>query len=167
MDSIGETLRAARHAKQLALEDVARATKIKLDILEKLEADEFDRLVAPTYAKGFLKLYAEHLGLDAPALVAYYLKSQGGLCRQGLQVETAAAARSRKPGELRLPVRRVALGVAGLTLLVVVAVSALSLWARWQQRRAAAPPPVARELPALEANLYYTPARVPVPATLE
>ena len=82
MESIGETLREARHRKQVTLEDVSRITKIKVEILEQLEADEFDRLVSPTYTKGFLKLYAEHLGLDGQALVSHYVKSQGGLQRK-------------------------------------------------------------------------------------
>ena len=58
MESIGDTLREARHNKRSSLEDASRATKIKMEILEQLEADEFDRLAAPTYTKGFLKLYA-------------------------------------------------------------------------------------------------------------
>ena len=103
MESIGETLREARHNKKASLEDAARATKIKLDILERLEADEFNQLAAPMYTKGFLKLYAEFLGLDAPAIVDAYLKSQGGLRRQGLHIETEAAIRAKKPRELQLP----------------------------------------------------------------
>jgi hypothetical protein len=53
MESIGETLSEARQAKRASLEDASRATKIKIEILEQLEADEFDRLAAPTYTKGF------------------------------------------------------------------------------------------------------------------
>src|SRR2546425_558030 len=99
MESIGDILREARHAKQASLEDAARSTKIKLEILERLEADEFSALAAPMYTKGFLKLYAEFLGLDASAIVDAYLKSQGGLRRQGLHVETEAALRAKGPGE--------------------------------------------------------------------
>lgn len=102
------------------LEDAARATRVKLDILEKLEADEFDQLVAPMYTKGFIKLYAEYLGLDSQAVVDAYLKSQGGLRRQGLHVETEAAIRARKPSELQLPLRSVVRVVAAASLAVVL-----------------------------------------------
>ncbi len=78
MESIGENLREARHNKKVSLEDASRATRIKIDILEQLESDEFDRLAAPTYTKGFLRLYAEYLGLDSQSSVDAYLKSQGG-----------------------------------------------------------------------------------------
>ena len=111
LESIGETLREARHNKRASLEDASRATKIKFEILEQLEADEFDRLAAPAYTKGFLKLYAEYLGLESQAIVEAYLHSQGGLRRQGLHVETEKAIRARKPRELQLPLGRVALVV--------------------------------------------------------
>ena len=53
MESIGDTLREARHNKRASLEDASRATKIKMEILEQLEADEFDRMVARLTPKGF------------------------------------------------------------------------------------------------------------------
>src|SRR5438093_1493867 len=105
METVGEILRQARHDRRVSLEDAARVTKIKLDILEHLEADEFDQLAGPMYTKGFLTLYAEYLGLDGRDVVDAYVRSQGGLRRQGLQVETEASARARKPNELQLPVR--------------------------------------------------------------
>ncbi len=166
MDSIGETLREARHQKEVSLEDVARQTKVKMDILEKLEAGEFDQLVSPTYAKGFLKMYAEYLGLDSASLVEAYVKSQGGLRRQGLQVETVAATRKRRPGELKLPVRELIAVVGGLTVAVLVVVVIVSVWGR---RRAPSPKPAppaktTSVLPKLEYEAYYTPQNLPTPA---
>src|SRR6266849_3023836 len=130
MESIGETLREARHNKRASLEDASRATRIKIDILEQLEADEFDRLAAPTYTKGFLRLYAEYLGLDSQSVVDAYLRSQGGLRRQGLHVETEKTIRARKPRELQLPLRSVGLVVMGLTIAVFAVVLGRSLFSR-------------------------------------
>ena len=129
MESIGDNLRVARHNKKVSLEDAARATRIKIEILEQLEADEFDRLAAPAYTKGFLKLYAEYLGLDSQSVVEAYLRSQGGLRRQGLHVETEKAIRARKPRELELPLRIVGLVVIGVTLAVLVVAVGKSLLA--------------------------------------
>src|SRR5579863_9513910 len=120
MESIGENLREARHNRKVSLEDASRATRIKIDILEQLESDEFDRLAAPTYTKGFLRLYAEYLGLDSQSIVDAYLRSQGGLRRQGLHMETEKTIRARKPRELQLPLRSVGLVVFGLSLTVAV-----------------------------------------------
>jgi cytoskeletal protein RodZ len=164
MESIGEILREARHRKQVTLEDVSRVTKIKVAILEQLEADEFDRLVSPTYTKGFLKLYAEYLGLDSQELIAAYLRLQGGLHRKGLRVETAVSARRHRP-ELRLPARQLVWLVAGLTL--VVAALVIGKW--WWTGEPSSSPPAARpvaEVPTVNFEALYQPKPAP-PALLE
>jgi cytoskeletal protein RodZ len=172
MESIGEILREARHTKQASLEDAARATRIKFEILERLESDEFSQLAAPMYTKGFLKLYAEYLGLDAPAIVDAYLKSQGGLRRQGLHVETEAAIRARGRSELQLPLVGVVRVVAALTLAIVVCY----LGARWWLRRSPRPErgtpaaPVATKtvtLPHADFDAYYQPKNRPAPELLD
>ena len=170
MDSIGETLREARHAKQASLEDAARATKIKLEILERLEADEFDALAAPMYTKGFLKLYAEYLGLDSGEVVDAYLKSQGGLRRQGLQVETEASLRAKGRRELQLPLKGVVRVVAALTAAIVACYLA-GHW--WLNRKTVTPTssapsaPKAATLPHVDFEAFYQPKNKPAPELLD
>lgn len=178
MESIGQTLREARHIKMASLEDAARATKIKIDILEKLEASQFDQLVAPMYTKGFLKLYAEYLGLDSQAIMDSYLRSQGGLRRQGLQVETEAAIRARKPPELQLPIGSVMRVVAALTAAVVLGLVARHFWSRRSSKPVQATQPAAQQRPAPTAakppatlpkadfEAYYQPKIKPAPELL-
>jgi len=169
MESIGEILREARRQKRASLEDASRATRIKIDILEQLEADEFDRLAAPTYTKGFLRLYAEYLGLDSQSVVDAYLRSQGGLRRQGLHMETEKTIRARKPLELQLPLRSVGLVVLGLTVVVFAVVLGKSIFSRRasppaqsapaSQTTAAQPLPV----PKADFDAYYQPKARPAP----
>jgi cytoskeletal protein RodZ len=150
MDSIGETLRQARHDRKISLEDASRATKIKIEILEKLEADEFNELAAPMYTKGFLKLYADYLGLSSQRLVDAYLKSQGGLRRQGLHLETEATLRSKKNRELQLPIGAVIRVVVALTAVVVVVMLGYQLWSRHSSRTTkTVPTPTAASAAAL------------------
>lgn len=153
METIGDILREARHNKRASIEDASRATKIKPDILEQLEAGEFSKLASPTYTKGFLKLYAEYLGLDSASLVAAYLQSQGGLRRQGWQLETEATARQRKPRELELSLSKVVTVVAGLTAAVAV-IYAGHRWLAHRAARRTAPvvAPVAAVVPAVPAK---------------
>ena len=66
---IGTTLKAERERRGLALDDAAEATRIRATLLAAIEADEFDRLPGPTYARGFVRAYAEYLGLDAQPLI--------------------------------------------------------------------------------------------------
>jgi cytoskeletal protein RodZ len=169
MESIGDRLREARHNKKASLEDAARMTKIKLEILERLEADEFDQLAAPMYTKGFLKLYAEYLGLDSASVVDAYLKSQGGLRRRGLHVETEASIRARKPRELQLPIGSVVRVVAALTVVVMVVLLGHYWWTHRSRKTAPAATEAkpAATLPVADVEAYYQPKKKPAGEFLE
>ena len=72
MFEIGNSLREARHRQQLDLTDVEQATKIRSRYLRALEEEAFDVLPAQTYVKGFLRTYADWLGLDGQLYVDEY-----------------------------------------------------------------------------------------------
>ena len=61
---LGETLRRARTAKGITIEDAERVTRIPRKYLEALELENFGILPAPVYARGFLRSYAGYLGLE-------------------------------------------------------------------------------------------------------
>lgn len=67
---VGPTLRAAREAKNLSLEQVEQATRIRIKFLEALEDDDFGALPSMPQARGFLRNYAQFLGLDAHDVLA-------------------------------------------------------------------------------------------------
>jgi hypothetical protein len=66
---IGNSLREARVRQQLELGEVELATKIRSRYLRALEEETFDALPAQTYVKGFLRTYADYLGLDGQLYV--------------------------------------------------------------------------------------------------
>jgi cytoskeleton protein RodZ len=66
---IGRSLRTAREHQQLDLAAVERATHIRARYLGALEDERFDVLPGTAYAKGFLRTYADFLGLDGPRFV--------------------------------------------------------------------------------------------------
>jgi hypothetical protein len=66
---IGSSLRVAREHRQLELPEVERATHIRARYLAALEDERFSVLPAPAYAKGFLRTYADFLGLDGARFV--------------------------------------------------------------------------------------------------
>jgi len=68
--SAGQKLRQAREAHKLTLEQVSQATRIRVPNLRAMEADDFDSLPSATQARGFLRMYAGYLGLDADLLLA-------------------------------------------------------------------------------------------------
>ena len=72
MFEIGNSLREARLRQQLDFPELEQATKIRSKYLRALEDEEFDALPAETYVKGFLRSYAEYLGLDGQLYVDEY-----------------------------------------------------------------------------------------------
>lgn len=70
MTDIGSQLRAAREAQGLTLEQVFKATRIKQSFLEAIEANQFQALPGPVQARGFLRSYANFLGLDGEHLAS-------------------------------------------------------------------------------------------------
>ena len=65
---VGSLLEAKRREKGLSLKDVEQATKIRTRYLEGLEREDYSVLPDPIYARGFLKTYANFLGLDGEQL---------------------------------------------------------------------------------------------------
>lgn len=100
----------------LDLNELEQATKIRAKYLRAVEDEEFDLLPAQTYVKGFLRSYAEYLGLDGQVYVDEYTS------RFGIGEEEVARPRrtSRPPRGVQVQSR-----VLVLTLLGIAAVAAL------------------------------------------
>lgn len=76
MQDIGKILINARTEKGLELDEVARETNISKDYLQGLETDTYTMFPAETYVVGFLKNYADYLGLDGNEIVESYKRVQ-------------------------------------------------------------------------------------------
>jgi len=74
---IGNSLREARYRQQLELTEIEQATKIRARYLRALEEESFESLPAQTYVKGFLRTYADYLGLDGQLYVDEYNSRYG------------------------------------------------------------------------------------------
>src|SRR5215475_14106674 len=72
MFEIGNSLREARLRQQLDFPELEQKTKIRAKYLKALEDEHFDVLPAPTYVKGFLRNYADALGLEGQLYVDEY-----------------------------------------------------------------------------------------------
>ncbi len=66
---IGKKLTQAREALGMVVEDVAHRTKIPAASIRYLESEDFSHFPNNVYAKGFLRLYARHLGIDASPFI--------------------------------------------------------------------------------------------------
>jgi cytoskeletal protein RodZ len=75
--TLGERLKKLRGDKRISLNDVARATKIRIDYLENLEEGNYEKLPVDVYVKGFLRSYAEFLGVEEDLFIRLFEKEKG------------------------------------------------------------------------------------------
>ena len=124
---IGAALKEERERQGLTLEDLEERTKIRKRYLRALENEDWDIIPAPSYVRGFLRTYAEALGLDSEDMVDAYREEfevahspRGGL---GETVLTEYRGPERQRGRFN---RRWLIGglVAGLVALLLV----LGIW---------------------------------------
>lgn len=64
MSLLGEYLKQKRLDKNFSLEKLSQKTKISINILKSLEANDYDHLPSAAYIKGFVKNYIKVLGLS-------------------------------------------------------------------------------------------------------
>lgn len=77
-ETVGQELRAARLRRGDEIAQVSRALKIRKDHLEALEEDRLEDLPGKTYAIGFVRSYARHLGLDSAQFVERFKQEISG-----------------------------------------------------------------------------------------
>jgi len=77
MKTTGQILRKARLAKKISLGQVETATKIRQEFLDALEEDDWQKLSSLTSARGFVKNYAEFLGLSSQMVLAVFRRDFG------------------------------------------------------------------------------------------
>ena len=69
MQTIGQRLKAEREEQRLTLEKVFEATRIRVQYLQALEADDLSVMPSPVQARGYLRNYAEYLGFDVERIL--------------------------------------------------------------------------------------------------
>ncbi len=89
-ESIGQQIKKAREARNLTIAQVTQVTRIRAHHLDAIEADNFDALPSPVQARGFLRLYAEFLGLSLEKLIAH--QRAESVEQEPLQPLTASSA---------------------------------------------------------------------------
>jgi hypothetical protein len=121
MFEIGNSLREARVRQGLDYPQIELATKIRAKYLKALEEEQFGVLPAHPYVKGFLRTYAEFLGLDGQLYVDEF---NSRFVSESFD-EVPAKKMSPRIRQERNVERKVLLfalaGIATLTALVIVA----------------------------------------------
>ncbi len=124
MFEIGNSLREARLRRHIEFADAEHGTKIRGKYLRALEDERFELLPSHTYIKGFLRSYAEYLGLDGQLYVDEYnsrfvVGEEEGPVRAPRRVPASRARRSDRRESNFVLLGLIAIGV--FTALVIAA----------------------------------------------
>jgi cytoskeleton protein RodZ len=130
---IGNSLREARMRRGVDFAQAELGTKIRGKYLRALEDEQFEVLPAQTYVKGFLRTYAEYLGLDGQLYVDEY----NSRFVVGEDVEPRAARRSAARPQRRN--RRLETGVV-LVVLALIAIVTIVVISAWKTSGGGTPP---------------------------
>ncbi len=70
----GNDLKKIRDELGISLEEVAEMVKVRIVYLHAIENDQFEKAPSRIFLKGFLRAYAQCMGLDADVVASRYLK---------------------------------------------------------------------------------------------
>jgi cytoskeleton protein RodZ len=114
--TIGDLLRETREQYGTTIEQIGATLRIRPVFLQAIEGNHYDRLPGPVYAMGFVRTYADHLGLDGEAIAQRFKSEAAGL-------ETKSDLSFPMP----LPERSLP-GGALLLIALIVAACAYAIW---------------------------------------
>lgn len=77
MESFGERMRREREMRGITLEAISEKTKITTRTLKALEKDEFDKLPGGIFNKGFVRSYAQFLGMNEEKVLKEFVAAAG------------------------------------------------------------------------------------------
>lgn len=72
MKKFGESLSSQRKKKKISIDRAAKDLVVKKTLLEALEKEDWTKLPEPAFVKGYIKSYAQYLGLDIEYILALY-----------------------------------------------------------------------------------------------
>ncbi len=159
MSDFGSTFKTARESKGLTLDQIARETRIGTRFLEAIENEEFHLLPGGIFSRGFVRSYADRLGLDIDKAIADFERLSN--YREPQVMEGLRVSSTPEPGGASRAIYPVAIGA----LIILVAGFYLVTRDSTPAVTAIQPPaPIARPTPAPPAP---TPVATPPEAVAE
>src|SRR3977135_1367850 len=163
MFDIGASLREARTRRGLSLDDVTAGLRIRERYVTALEEERWDLLPGEAYAKGFLRMYAEFLGLDGSLYVDEYNERVGAHAEEALVPDSLAPRKGKSRLLFRTIVGVVVVGgtVAALNAFGSGTPASAPVQADLSNVANAAPPKKVAK-PRAPVVLHVAPAKPPV-----
>jgi hypothetical protein len=146
MFEIGNSLRDVRLKQGLDYPQVELATKIRAKYIRAIEEEQFDSLPAETYVKGFLRTYADYLGLDGQLYVDEY---DSRFVVEDLATASERRRAARRPRDHSFERRAVVLAVIGIGALAALVIAAWKFGGSSPSTPSVLPPPSGQTAPQL------------------
>ena len=125
MFEIGNSLREARIRRGIEFPQAEAAIKIRGKYLRALEEEQFEVLPAETYVKGFLRTYAEYLGLDGQLYVdefnSRFVTGEDSEARRARTRRSTTARPQRRSRRTETNVVLIALAAIAIFTVIVIA----------------------------------------------
>ena len=121
--TLGQMLRQERELRDIPLDRIEEATRIRSAQLRAIEDDRLDALPAEAYARGFVRTYAEYLGLNGDDVVAIFNEQWNRSAHRAepaLPQTPVSVARSSPAGLFSLWVALACLLLAGSAVLYLM-----------------------------------------------
>lgn len=127
-ESLGAFLRRTREERGVTFEEMVESTKISPNNLKALEEDDYTRLPADAFVRGFYGIYAKHFGLDPVEVRERYSQQRKNLAKKsGLQSPAPIQSTNSTSSMAERP-SIASQSVVGLTLLTIFIVGAAISW---------------------------------------
>lgn len=160
-ETLGSFLKRHRQSQGKELEEIAKKTRIHASTLRAIEEDNPKALPADVFARGFIKNYAQYLGLDPNEALAWYIEQNAGEAKppEKINVQEVLA------GEAMAEVQTFPFG-RFVVFFIVVGVLFLAGYLVLNFLNSSAPPP---DVPGQETNVpaVVQPQPLPAPVTGE
>lgn len=155
--SLGELLQRRREELELTIKQAEKATKIRSQYLENIEAGAYDKLPDDIYTRGYVKNYADFLGFEtAPLLNLYKKERQSFATRRG---STKAKTENPSLGLKPLDTPRFVITPRSLFVLLGIGLVGLIIgYIAWQLSVLSAPPKLTvdnKEGSTVTTNIVY------------
>ena len=155
MQTVGDILRAEREKQGISVKDVEKATSIRALYIQAIEDGNYSIMPGEVYLKGFIRNYANFLGLQGQELVDIY--------RQSLPAETPVNEPEKIEKYRRPPVKRNwGKLLTSIVILLLIIAAAWFAWAFWSQQPEK-PKPQTQQQP--QSQVAPAPAPAPAPVT--
>jgi len=160
MPSFGESMKRERELRQITLREISEATKINLRYLDALERNDFRHLPGGVFNKGFVRAFAQYIGIDPESMVTAYLQEEQS--QQARVEERRKEAQRRSLGGEAAPEheeragtepagrrsRGVRIASAAIVVVALAAVALLFVFLKPRAGQPSLPPPEPAAAPA-------------------